>query len=378
MDNIRRLKKGEILFREGEVCQAVYIVQSGKLALNVERGGRKLEIMTLGTSQLVGEQSIFGTAKHQFTAEAMQETKVMEVPVELMKNQFSGCSGGIKLLIKSLVEESKQSRTMLRSLKMETDKSPCPQVSIPRIFSMLNLVARHTGVKAESNDKDITLDWSVLKLYVARMFAESQQRMRSLLDLLMKLGYADLTIETDEDGEEELTKIRIYNIQLVEDFSEFYQYNLYKGTRAEIIYLDTLAFKVGKALVLLSVDQEPDRRGAVTLEYDHILEQIRSRFKFELKSTHLDALEKKGLFVKRSSRDDGKVYLSFDKAEFEKTVTFWTVIHEIDKWNELGFVNLHEKEEDSEDANAESCPQCEGKINQDHRFCPHCGFKLAA
>jgi len=378
VDNFKRLKRGEVLFRENDLTNTIWVVQSGKIGLILDRGGKRLEIMTLGPSQVLGEQALFSAARQPFMAEALQETKVMEVPVEILKKQMEQAPPGVRLLLKSMVDESRTVRLMVRSLKMETDKSPCPQIAIPRICSLLNLVARHTGKPNPENPNEITVDWNVLKLYTTRMFAESPQRMRGLLDLMTKLGHFDLIIGKSEEGAEELQKAVVHNIQLLEDFAEFYQYNLYKGSYSEVIHVDTLAFKVAKALVALAEPLEVDRRGAVQLLYDTVLAEVKEGFGFDLKSTHLDVLEKKGLFVKRQSRDDGTVHLSYDKVEYKRIVTFWAIIHEIDKWNEKGFVNMNEKEVASSDATSEACPQCSGKIDSQHKFCPNCGFKLAA
>lgn len=377
MDNVRRFKKGDFVFKEGDPSQIIYIVQSGRLSLCVDRGGKRIEVTHLSTSQIFGEQALFSNAKQAFTVEAQQETKVMEVPAELLKAQFEKSPPGIKLLVKSLVDEIRQSRQSLRAMKIETEKSPCPQVSIPRIFSLLNLVARHTGKNSPDNPKQYVVDWNTLKLYTSRMFAESPQRMRGFMDLLHKLGRAQLTIEKNEEGEEELKSVLIYDIQFIEDFAEFYQYNLYKGGKAEIIYVDPLAFKVAKALALMSTDLQPDFRGAVGIEYDLLLGELKKKFRIELKSTHLDLLEKKGLMVKRSSHDKG-ITLQFEKAEFQKISGFWSVISEIDKWNEKGFVDLNEKEDAGEADTGAHCPQCDGSIQDVHKFCPSCGFKLAA
>lgn len=379
MDNSRRLKKGEILFRENEAIQMIYVVQSGKLSLGIERSGKRLEIMTAGASQVLGEQGLFSNGRHMFTAEAAQETKVMEVPLETMKAQLNTAMPGVKLLMKSMVDEAKIVRQMLRSLKMETDKAACPQPSIPRIFALLNLVARHTGKTNAEKPGQYEVDWGVLKLYTMRMFAESPGRMRSLMDLLKKLDYADLKIVKTEEGDEELSKVLVHNIQAVEDFAEFYQYNLYKGGYSEQLHVDRLALKVAKALAAMSEGLEPDRKGAVTLQWDKVLDDSKKVYGIDLKNTHLDALEKKGLFVKRQSRENAPAVIMFDRTEFVKMSTYWAIINEIDKWNDKGFVDLNEKETSGAATSDGGCPQCHGAIDANtHKFCPHCGLKLGA
>jgi hypothetical protein len=378
VDNLKRFKKGEFLFKENDPISMMFVVQSGKVTLSVERSGKRLEIMSAGANQVLGEQALFSNARHMFTAEALQEVRVMEVPVETMKDQVTKASPGIKLFLKSMVDEAKQVRTLLRSLKMETDKAPCPLPTIPRIFSILNLTARHTGKANPEKPGEIMVDWGVLKLYTTRMFAESPNRMKSLLDLLKKLNYCELQFQKSEEGEEELSKAILFNIQAIEDFAEFYQYNLYKGTHSEVIHVDTLALKVAKALAAMSEGLEPDRRNAVSLVWDQVLDDMKKKFFIDLKNTHLDALERKGLFIKRVQREKEPTVLQFDRTEFVKMSTFWAIIHEIDKWNEKGFVDLNEKEAQGAVGGEGGCPQCKGAIDSSHKFCPHCGAKVAA
>jgi len=202
--------------------------------------------------------------------------------------------------------------------------------------------------------------------------------MRSLLDLLAKIGQVKLTITKNEEGEEDLSKILVLNIQFIEDFAEFYQYNLYKGGKAEIIYVDPLAHKVARALSATASALEVNHKGAVTIDYDAALDELKQNFRLDLKATHFDVLEKKGLFVNRLSSEKG-ISLQFDKVEFARISSFWSVILEIDKWNEKDHVDMKETDQASPDTSAAaSCPQCKTVIQTEHKFCPGCGFKLAA
>lgn len=389
VNTTKRYKKGEIIFKEGDPMDRLYVVQSGRLSLSIERSGKKIELLTISKSQVLGEQGLFFNARQPFNAEAMQESQVMEVPVDIIKAQYNNSPPGVKLILKSLVDEVKQARQSLRSIKMEQDSSPCPQVAIPRIFTILNLVTRHTGKEIEVTSepkegepapapvKATKVDFGTIKLYTARMFAESPQRMRHLVELLSKLGYVNLGLIKNEDGDEELDHIKVFDLQTIEDFAEFYQYNLYKGGKSEVIYVDKLAMKVAIALAEMGKDLQVDHKGAVAIKYDDLLEELKKKYRIDLKGTHLDILEKKGLFVQRVSRDDGAV-LKLDKAEFQMMTKYWQLINEIDKWNEKGYIDFNESEENSVGEAGHGCPQCRGAISDEHKFCPHCGFKLAA
>jgi hypothetical protein len=376
VNNSKTIKRGEILFKEHDPIDKMYMIKSGRVSLYLERSGKKIEVEKLLSSQILGEQALFSNARHTFTAEAEATCQVMEVPVPLMKTQMDNSSPGMKLLTRSLVEGLKQTRTQIRSMKMEQDNSPCPQIIIPKLFSIINLVARHIG---KDNEKGRTVvPWGSLKIFTNRMFLESHQRMTTCLELLTKLGYAEMHFKKNDDGEDELHELEFKGLQVIEDFCEFYQYNLYKGGKAEIIYVDKLALQVANLLVGFSKDKELDHRGAVALEYDALLKDIKSEYKMDLKTTHLDLLEKKGLFTQRITKGDA-VFLSFDKNEFVKTVEFWKIIYEIDQWNEVGFIDKKDSLAISqEEAGSSDCPECSEKVAENQNFCPNCGFKLAA
>jgi hypothetical protein len=300
------------------------------------------------------------------------------VPVETIKSQIDSAAPGLKLLAKSLAEATKQNCQTIRSLKMDQENSPCPQVSIPTLFCILTLVAKNSGHPVKEQAGHVKVDWTTFKIYTTRMFRESLSRLQHVVELLKKLGKAELHFQKNEHGIDELVAVTLFDLQLLEDFAEFYQYNLYKPGRSEIIYVDTLALKVAHALVSLAQDVEVDFRGAVRMEYEKLLKDTKEKHRFELKSLHLDALEKKGLFVKRQSTDKGEVFLSFDKVEFQNMLRFWQIISEIDKWNIKGFVDMNERPADETGESQALCPACRGEIAENHKFCPGCGHKLAA
>ena len=287
-NGVKKLKRGEILFKEGDSAQSVYMIQSGKIGLMLERGSKRLEVAVLGPSQVVGEGGLFSTAKQAFTAEALQETKLLEVPLDLMKAQFEKSPPGVKLMVKSMVEDMRQSRQQAKLAKMDAEKSPCPQGMIHRIFTELHLIARHIGKKDPAQADRITISWSSLKMYASRFFGESPNRMRTLMDLLTKLKMAELKIikpEDAEDDQETLSEVVLTHLQVCEDFAEFYQYHLFKGGRAEAIYVDPLALKVAKAIYEISSLAEIDHKGNSKLDYAFVVGECKSKFKIDLKNS---------------------------------------------------------------------------------------------
>lgn len=376
--NIRKFKRGEYLFKEGDRLEHIYIIKTGRVSVHLLRSNKKVNIDTLSNSQVLGEHLLVGQAKPNYSAEATADTEIMMIPLDLFKTQFEAAAPGIKLIFKSVIEALVKNRTTVRSIRMEEDPSPCPQRFIPRLFSIVTLVASHVGKKQE--DGSVSFPWNTLKIYTTRMFIESPVRMNSFLELLKKLDYAELTYETNEDGDQELSEVRLKNSRIIEEFGEFYQYNMFKGGKAEILYVDKQALQIAEALLCCAHDIEIDRRGAVAIPIDKVIKLSKSEFGLDFKAAHLNVLERKGLFASRKQREGegGGVFVSFDKAEFERVVQFWNIIVQIDKWNERGFIDLDEKLEKDQAARPTACPECHTVFQSEQKFCMECGYKLAA
>ncbi len=406
MSQEKRFKKGDLIFKEGDTLTSFYILQSGKVSLFLERANQRTEIDQPVIGQMFGEQGIFGFPKQMFNAEAQTEVRVVEMPIEPMKTVFEKSPAPYKLFVKAMGDELRRLRGIVKSSKMDNgDTGTCPPRMIPRLCTILVLVAEHTGQKpkppptnvvpfkqqdepvgwvpsydpAKFVETDTIVNFNTLKIYTARMFLESPHRMQGFCEILAKLGYVSLRYEKNEETEiEELQEVRIHNKDLIEHFGEFYQHNFFRAGKSEMIHVDRMAIVLALAFSELAAPLEIDRNGAARVPYKEVTEHLRSRYSIDLKETHVNLLEKKGLFMKRHTIGED-VFVSFDRHEWAQTSKFWRIIQEIDRWNEKGMVNMKEDLlAGPKAATVEKCGSCGHVIQSAAKFCPECGQKLAA
>lgn len=376
---LKKYKKGECLFKEGDKADSVFAIQSGRVQLTIVRPNNKIEVYKTTGTTMVGEMALFGMAKHNFTAEAMSDVTALEIPVAALKPQMEKLPQMFQVILKSFAEENKQFSADVKSVKLERENQACPQIFVPRLFSTVNLVTRHLGKKYPDENK-IEVSWGALKLFGVRMIMESPQRLEGALNLLEKLGYAELIYEKDEEGQTALSRVLITDIQVVDDFSELFQYNLFKGGVSEVLIYDDIAHKVVNLFVELTEGVELDRHGAAELDFNKVVEAMLQKHNVNFKNLHLDLLEKKGLFVKRKANEQ-EAKISFDRNEFHKMSRFWGILGEIEKWNAHGKVlSKAEEEKLAKKAQGASleCPDCQTPYQTDSKFCSNCGFKLKA
>ena len=242
MGSEARFKKGEKLFSEGDSIDKVYVIQTGRVKIYIERSGQQVELDEISVSGIVGDQAVFFNPKMNVTAVAVAETRALEVPIELLKKQAEKAPAALKILTRSMADEAKRLRLQMRSAKMEQDPSPCPQKFIPRLFATIALVAHRGGDTEKFPDNmpdykkeefiasqpehfkptDLIVPWTKLKIYANRMFLESIVRMQHVLEILHKLKYVTLTWEKGEEEDDplQLTFIRIHDIDTIEIFAE--------------------------------------------------------------------------------------------------------------------------------------------------------------
>lgn len=76
----RTFDRGEVIFREGDSGEALYVVRTGSVSIQREHGdGRTLALAELRTGSMFGELAAFGGEVRSATAEALEETALVAI-----------------------------------------------------------------------------------------------------------------------------------------------------------------------------------------------------------------------------------------------------------------------------------------------------------
>jgi hypothetical protein len=394
MTAVKSFAKGALLCKEGEKILNLHFIQTGQVQVVVQKAKKNLEIYTAGPGSVLGEQGISGGV-YQFSAIAVSEVKAVEVPVDLIKKQFDLQNQFLKTISKSLLDRNRWALGEIKTYKAEKESVPCSDEATPRVFGALFHTLNHKGQRPEvknslprpdevASPAGIKIQWKFLKQYAQRIFGESLKRLEGACQILVKLGYARFELGKDPDdpeSPEQIMAFEVFRLDLIESFFEHYQYHHYKSGRTDILRADDSAMALLFTFLKASENLELDRFGAVRLEYQKLIEAVKSELGYQLNNDHFAKLENKGVLVKRSTDSQGNPFISFERKEFQTIMEIWKIIREIEKWNEKGFVDLNEKFEiikpQVSSGGTESCPSCQATVPAQAKFCPECGAKLA-
>lgn len=79
--SLKYLSNGEILMREGEKADFVYILKQGKLLAFQERNGKKIELGFVSPSEFVGEMAYINGEPRSATVEAVTQCELIAIPL---------------------------------------------------------------------------------------------------------------------------------------------------------------------------------------------------------------------------------------------------------------------------------------------------------
>ncbi|XGC80018.1 cyclic nucleotide-binding domain-containing protein [Bdellovibrio bacteriovorus] len=375
--SVKTFKKGEVIFKDGDKITSVYLIQSGGANQCLIRGKKTIDLYQLGASHILGDQVILGQSTHPTSAIATTETKVLEIPVETLKQQYEGAPQMLKVIIKSLADRLRLAMNDVRSSKLEKDSSPCPEDQVAKTFGAVFHTANHKGDRSQAGR--VILEWSMMKQYSQRVFGESPKRMEQAINILVKLKMALYEMgkaPDNPDGPDEIQRVHFLDLPLVESFFEFYQYYYFKSGRSEILKVDELCSQMLECLLKLAETEQADRFGIVSVDFTKYSEACKNEIGLNLNNDHFNRLESKGVLMKRKNGGTG-VLLQFEVKEFRSIFQSWKMIKEIDKWNEKGFVDMDEKEEKTKKkSGGPCCPGCAVEVQAGAKFCHECGHKL--
>jgi CRP-like cAMP-binding protein len=79
---LRDYKEGEVVFRQGDTAQHVYLVVDGNISLEICAAGTGCQqILTLGPGELVGWSSVLEQLSYTARARAVEPTRLVEINV---------------------------------------------------------------------------------------------------------------------------------------------------------------------------------------------------------------------------------------------------------------------------------------------------------
>ncbi len=115
--SMRQLKKGEMLFTEGENSRSMYFLKSGMIRIFKRKGDSQIELDTIHAGSVLGELAFLDGNPRSASGEALIDSTVVDISQGTFMQTLSALPDWMKLLLKTLVGRLRTASTRLKQLE---------------------------------------------------------------------------------------------------------------------------------------------------------------------------------------------------------------------------------------------------------------------
>ncbi len=194
----REYPPGEVLFREGEAGEVMFVIQSGVVRIAKAIGGEDKVLAVLGPGEFLGEMAILNGRPRTATATVVEQTRCLVIEARTLEQMVARNAEIALRLIKKLAKRLASADTLVEIL-MHKD---------PKARVMLAL-ARHADAFGEHTEAGIRVRTTAVEL--AREVGVDESVAHDVMARLLRLR-----LVTEEE-----TSLIVADVGRLQDFLEF-------------------------------------------------------------------------------------------------------------------------------------------------------------
>ncbi len=320
-----KLKKGDVLFREGDDPDAMYVIKSGRIAITKAKGNSEIILAELKTGEMLGEMAFFDAKPRSAGAKAITDTEVIILPFAALNAQFKTFPEWLKAMVKTVNSHLRQANQRIKNLETAQNEAEemFPPHTITRLCAIISLIGFKSGEKAE--DGTLVVPSWTLRNYTIQIFQQPTHKMQKLMDVLCGLGI--MKVEELGEGKQRIT---ILKHQLLTDFVDWYNNYLFTE-EAKRITVTEKELPVLRALAFYGRKVDPDDKGMVKISLTEMQNNSMRDLNQLIGVNDADSLTEKGLTEDKQSAEGGAVLVRFNLADLEKIIPFWEIVYALKK-----------------------------------------------
>lgn len=218
---VRKLKKGEVLFAEGESSRAMYFIKNGLIRIFKKKGSANIEIDTIHPGQVLGELAFLDGQPRSASGQALTDCELVEISGDVFTQTLSNMPDWLKILLKTVVGRLRAASNKIRQLETistaysfsDKDRKRTAQYvflsphETLKICTSLLLVGTRNG---ESTEKGMQIRMGLLQRYANQIMGVPVAKVTTLLDVLSQVGAVTI------DPEKGMTQVLVTDLDFIE------------------------------------------------------------------------------------------------------------------------------------------------------------------
>lgn len=323
MSGPKTLKKGDILFRENDPSEAMFVIKSGRIAIVKAKGSSEITLAELGPGDMLGEMAFFDNKPRSAGAKAIADSVVIELPFKALNAQFKSFPEWLKAIVRTVNTHLRNANMKIKQLERsaEEDNTVFPPHTITRLMAIIAMVATRYG---EKDSEGTLVPAGKLRNYTIQVFQQATNKMEKMNQILSALGHMKV-----EDLGEGKVKIVVKDVDLLWKFVDFYNEYLFKD-EGKRVTIEEKELKVIRGLVFYGDKTQKDDKGRVKLGLTQIQNDSMRDLGWVLDVDAVNSLIEKGLTSDKMS-EEGKLSVLAEIDEMKRVLPYWEIIYALKK-----------------------------------------------
>ncbi len=191
----RELRAGEVLFREGESGEVMFVIQSGLVRISKLLHGDEHTLATFGRGDFVGEMAILNMKPRTATATVVEDATVLVIDGKTLETMIASNTEIALRLIKKLAQRIDSADEFIQIL-LNPDPEARVMLGLKRLAESLIAVGRgHERPADEDQGEAVEVELRLLPDDVAREVGVEPVHVH---DVLRRLGRLEITRAGDD------------------------------------------------------------------------------------------------------------------------------------------------------------------------------------
>lgn len=325
MSGVKKLGKGDILFREGDPSDAMYVIKNGRIAITKSKGAGEIILAEKVNGEMIGEMAFFDNKPRSAGAKAMQDSEVITLPFAALHAQFKTFPEWLKAMVKTINVNLRDTNIRIKNLESAStgDEEMFPPPMITRLCAIISLVGFKAGEKAETGG--MLIPYGVLRDYCIQIFQAPTNKLDKLMEVLQALQIMKV-----EDIGEGRKRVTILNHKLITDFTDWYNKYLFTE-QSKRVTVDEKELPTMRALLFYGKKLTADDKGLVKVSLTDMQNNSMRDLNLLFSVNEADSLVEKNLVQEKQSEDGGVLTMKFKVPDIEGILPFWEIIYTLKK-----------------------------------------------
>lgn len=321
---VKKLGKGDILFREGDPSDAMYVIKSGRIAITKAKGSGEIILAEKVGGEMLGEMAFFDNKPRSAGAKAVQDTEVISLPFVALHAQFKTFPEWLKAMVRTINGQLRDANTRIKNLEAATtgNEEMFPPHMVTRLCAIISLIGFKCGEKVENG---LVVPYSVLRDYTIQIFQAPTNKLDKIMEVLSALQI--MKVEELGEGKKRIT---ILNHATLTGFTDWYNKYLFTE-QAKRITVDDKEMPTLRALVFYGKKATPDDKGMVKVSLTDMQNNSMRDLNHLFSVNDADTLAEKGLVQEKQSEQGGSLSMKFRLADLESILPYWEIVYTLKK-----------------------------------------------